>query len=255
MKIERKGIRFGEGAPVICVPVVERTDEAVLGRIRELSSCGVSMIEWRMDWHERAGDISHMASLLGRMEGLARRTALLCTFRSRLQGGEGQLDAEGYERLNLTVAESGVADLVDLEFYQARERERQIRRLQAAGTLVVCSHHDFEKTPAREQMEGQLMEMAAAGADFAKLAVMPRRKGDVLELMAAVLAVKERMPQQHVIAMSMGGDGAISRLLGGWYGSEVTFASLGQASAPGQLPYGKAKELIQGIAECAQEGP
>lgn len=98
-------------------------------------------------------------------------------------------------------------------------------------------------------MERQLAEMVLAGADFAKLAVMPRKKTDVLRLMEAVLAVKEQHPGSHLIAMSMGGDGVISRLLGGWYGSEVTFAAFGKASAPGQIAYEEVEQILKQIQE------
>ena len=49
--------------------------------------------------------------------------------------------------------------------------------------------------------------------------------------------------------MSMGGDGVISRLLGGWYGSEVTFAAFGKASAPGQIAYEEVEQILKQIQE------
>ena len=44
-----KGQRFGGCAPVLCVPVVEKTREGILSCVDTLSRSGVKMIEWRMD--------------------------------------------------------------------------------------------------------------------------------------------------------------------------------------------------------------
>ncbi len=241
---EKKGVVFGGKEPVICLPVIETERDAIVRKIRELSGRGAAMVEWRMDWFGQAEEPHAVEELLAELAGTMEHTLLLCTYRTKLQGGRGILNGAAYEALNLAVAKSQAADLVDLEFYQTGEQKRQILALQEAGIWVVCSNHDFGKTPARPEMERQLLEMAGAGGDFAKLAVMPRGREDVLRLMEAVTAVKEQLPGSHLIAMSMGELGVISRLLGGWYGSEVTFASAGAASAPGQIPYEEAQELL-----------
>ena len=246
-----KGHAIGEGAPVVCVPVVERTAEEILTVIGEMTEARVEMIEWRMDWFEGAGNREVVRELLERIRPLVRDTVFLCTFRSKGQGGEAELPAAEYLALNRLVAESGVADLVDLEFYRIDELssgQRQcgnvIEEFRQSGVRVVCSNHDFAGTPSVAELERQLTEMVLAGADFAKLAVMPEDKADVLRLMEAVLAVKKRFPKSHLIGMSMGADGVISRLLGGWFGSEVTFAAFGKASAPGQIAFGEAERIL-----------
>ena len=247
-----KGHIIGEGIPIVCVPVVERTAEGILAKIRQMTDKQVEMIEWRMDWFGEVDDRDAVKTLLEHIKPLVQETVLLCTFRSRKQGGEAELPLAEYLALNQLVAESGTADLVDLEFYSiaaGAQCQDVIDRFRQSGVKVVCSNHDFAGTPSGGEMERQLTEMVLAGADFAKLAVMPKKKSDVLLLMDAVLAVKEQHPGSHLIAMSMGRDGVISRLLGGWYGSEVTFAAFDKASAPGQMAYGEVEQILKQIQE------
>ena len=247
-----KGHIIGEGVPIVCVPVVERTAEGILDTIRQMTNKQVEMIEWRMDWFAEVHDADAVKTLLEQIKPLVQETVLLCTFRSRQQGGEAELPLAEYLALNQLVAESGTADLVDLEFYPiaaGQQCQDVIERFRQFGVMVVCSNHDFAGTPPEAEMERQLTEMVLMGADFAQLAVMPRKKTDVLRLMEAVLAVKEQHPGSHLIAMSMGGDGVISRLLGGWYGSEVTFAAFGKASAPGQIAYEEVEQILKQIQE------
>ena len=77
-------------------------------------------------------------------------------------------------------------------------------------------------------------------------------KADVLHLIEAVLETKKALPESHVIAMSMGMEGVISRLLGGWYQSEVTFAAFDKVSAPGQAAYHKVSRILEEMQEYTE---
>lgn len=240
-----KGQEFGSGKPVVCVPVVERTEEGILRAARELVANGVGMLEWRMDYFERVGEVDEVCAVLRALAPCLGNTVLLCTFRSRMQGGERELPEHEYLRLNRAVAELGVADLIDLEYKALAKPGVAVADLKARGAFVILSHHDFEMTPQDASMKGILEEMWDAGADFAKLAVMPQDAHDVLRLMEAVLCVKESRPEAHLIAMAMGKEGVVSRFLGQWYASEVTFASAGKASAPGQMNFEDLSQILE----------
>ena len=92
--------------------------------------------------------------------------------------------------------------------------------------------------------------MQELGADIVKYAVMPTRERDVLTLLDATLTMKEEHPKTPVITMSMGRLGAISRISGELFGSCLTFATAGNASAPGQLPAAVVKEMLEEVTIC-----
>ena len=58
---------------------------------------------------------------------------------------------------------------------------------------------------------------------------------DGLELLSATAEMTDHHPETPVITMSMGPLGAVSRLCGEAFGSAMTFANPGTASAPGQV--------------------
>ena len=74
------------------------------------------------------------------------------------------------------------------------------------------------------------------GADILKVAVMPQNKADVLTLLSATEEMYRLYAQRPLLTMSMASDGVISRLCGEAFGSAMTFANPGTASAPGQVP-------------------
>jgi 3-dehydroquinate dehydratase-1 len=99
---------------------------------------------------------------------------------------------------------------------------------------VVASQHDFDGTPAQDELVHRLLRMAEAGADVLKIAVMPDDAGDVLALLGATRDASLRT-DRPLITMAMGPLGVASRVAGGVFGSAATFGTVGRASAPGQV--------------------
>jgi 3-dehydroquinate dehydratase-1 len=79
-----------------------------------------------------------------------------------------------------------------------------------------------------------------AGADIAKLAVMPESMQDVLNLLQ--VTHDSRAP---VCTISMGDLGKHSRIVASCYGSVLTYGSVGDAVAPGQLRVDELKTVLE----------
>ena len=120
---------------------------------------------------------------------------------------------------------------------------------QKDGITVIGSNHDFEKTPSKDEIVSRLTTMKQHGADIPKIAVMPEDAGDVLTLLKATREFHLAFPEIPVITMSMGTDGMISRIAGEVIGSAVTFGSGVSASAPGQIPAKKLREILEILHE------
>lgn len=88
--------------------------------------------------------------------------------------------------------------------------------------------------------------------DITKIAVMPRRRLDVLELLVAAVEMEEVHGDRPCVTMSMGGLGVISRVSGGFSGSAITFGTVGRSSAPGQLPAEKLEDILRILSESIE---
>ena len=228
---------IGEGKPNVIIPIVEHTEAAILQKAAEFSTLSADCVEWRVDLLELAKDLRAVAHYAAKLRVALKDKLLLVTFRTKSEGGSAALSREEYIRFIHTVLATDCADLLDIEFFSAGERLPQwIAAAHAAGVKVVCSSHDFQKTPPRAELVERMVRMQQAGADLPKLAVMPTCRTDVLELLAATAEMADRHPETPVITMSMGALGAVSRLCGEAFGSAMTFANPGTASAPGQVP-------------------
>lgn len=238
-----RGTTLGTGRPQVIVPVTARSADDLLAQAGPVAAARPDVVEWRIDHLLAAGTspadlVGAGRALVGALDGIP----LLVTLRTAAEGGELEAPGAAYVDAYAVVLDAGVADLVDVEIFHAAADD-VIALAHRHGVPVVASNHDFDATPAQEEIERRLDLMAERGADVLKIAVMPRDPGDVLTLLAATWAVRQRVAQP-VLTMSMAGTGVTSRLAGGVFGSCATFGTVGAASAPGQVEVGALRAVL-----------
>lgn len=226
---------IGEGKPKIVVPIVARTEAEVEEQVKEARQQKADMLEWRGDWFDGIFDWERVENVLRQLRKYVGEIPVLFTFRTANEGGEKEISRDEYRRLNIEVAKSKMADLIDVEGVAFENADSLIEELKELGSKVIVSSHDFNKTPQKNEMIRRLCEMQKMGADIVKLAVMPQSVKDVLELLAATEEMNRLYAKQPIVTMSMAGQGVISRLAGELVGSAMTFGTAGKASAPGQI--------------------
>lgn len=222
---------FGNGRMKICVPVCEKTTEAVLDAVKEVKTTPADLIEWRIDYFDE-----DMFAAAPEIFKTAAPLPVLCTFRTKAEGGEREIDPAAYFALNEALGALGVP-MLDLELALCLAREARAKQaidaLHARGAVLVLSSHDFEKTPPRDVLVERYRQMEALGGDLPKIAVMPQSQRDVMVLLSAMTEASAACGP--LIGISMGELGKMTRVRGGAFGSVMTFASKGKASAPGQI--------------------
>lgn len=246
-----KGITFGEGRPVICIPVVKKEKEEIVAKIKDLAQRGVQMIEWRVDAFSGVDQPQQVSEILEAVKDSLEHTVFLFTFRTKKQGGCINLDEKKILYLNELACKSGVVDMLDLEFFEATRPEREIRRLKKTGVKIIASHHDFDGTPDERILHMLMDQMEAGGADIAKLAMMPNNYDDVVRMIKLTNDTRNHYPDFPIITMSMGPMGVVTRLCGEAFGSCITFGADGELSAPGQMQADKLDKILAWIHECS----
>lgn len=218
----------------------------------------------RLEGPGRCGGPGRIGDVVGLAAGVvdaAGGAPVLLTVRTAAEGGGAGLDDDAYSGLLRRLIE-GLADLeaarrpAALDVEQARGGTAElVVRAHGAGLDAVVSHHDLRATPADEAMLARLRAMADAGADVAKLAVVPRGPRDVARLLGVTARASEEL-DVAVATMSMGPLGAVSRLSGAVFGSALTFATAGGApSAPGQLPIDRVRAVLDLLPPLPRNRP
>lgn len=244
-----RNVEIGAGMPKICVPIVGANRESILEQARAIKELPADLVEWRVDHLNHVSSLSLLTVLtfLSELRNELGDIPLLFTFRTKREGGEKSISPQAYLELYRTILSSGLIDLLDVELFQGDEIvTKLLDEAHAKGVKVILSSHDFQKTPPEEELLDRLDKMEDLGGDILKIAVMPEDTKDLLTLLA-VAEKSVSMFRQPVIAISMGSKGVLSRVAGEAVGSCMTFGSLGEGSAPGQMPVEELKEILEAL--------
>ncbi len=226
-----------DARPMICTPLVGMNEEQLVEQLQQVLGKRPDIIEWRADFFAELADDAAVLKTAAALKDIAGDTPLLFTIRSWHEGGQTIMltDQEVIE-LNAEICRKTAIEYVDCELRNAHDHIRYLREASAVcGKKMIGSFHNFDFTPSCEEIVLKLIEAEQKKMDVAKVAVMPKSLEDVLALLNATVLAKRQL-SIPLITMSMGKYGAISRMVGGVFGSALTFAVGAKASAPGQVP-------------------
>lgn len=191
------------------------------------------LIEWRADFLEKDEILKVAPAIFEKFAG----RELLFTLRTKKEGGNIQLSDEEYVTLIKDVAHLYQPDYVDFEYFSHKEKFEEMLEF----PNLVLSYHNFNETP--ENMVEILSELTSLTPKAVKVSVMAHSEQDVLDLMNYTRGFKTLNPEQEFATISMGKVGKISRIASDLTGSSWSFASLDEATAPGQISLSNMKKI------------
>ena len=190
------------------------------------------LIEWRAD------DLS--ADLILKVAPIVfdkfASTSVIFTIRTVEEGGNIQIDEASYLQLIQEISKLYSLAYIDVQYFTYPNVYEQVASL----GKIILSYHDFSRLP--EDFLERCQILTDQKPAIVKIAIMPQEAADVLQLMLWTREFSNQNPHQTYVTMAMGELGRLSRLGADISGSAWSFASVGQASAPGQVAL---KDLVQ----------
>lgn len=213
---------------MICIPIVEDSiDKAIASAERALEVADI--VEFRVDYFKeiREEDIVEMA-----------KYPSIITIRTHWEGGKYRGSDDRRIELYKVSIENDVK-YIDIELKEKRNRELvEFRNDTGSKTKIIVSYHDFKETPSYNSLLDIVNKELQIG-DVGKFATMVNTKRDILNILRVIQEFEGK-----VIGIGMGEKGKLTRILGTYFGSILTFASMeGKSSAPGQIDVKKLKEI------------
>ena len=197
------------------------------------------IIEWRADFLAKEAILQVAPAVFEKFAG----RELLFTLRTRSEGGEIDLSSEEYVQIIKYVTQFYQPDYVDFEYYTHKDVFDQMLDF----PNLVLSYHNFQETP--DNMMEILSELTSLTPKVVKISVMAHTEQDVLDLMNYTRGFKTLNPEQDYVTISMGKIGKVSRITSDVTGSSWSFASLDEASAPGQISLSSMKKIREILNE------
>jgi 3-dehydroquinate dehydratase-1 len=198
-------------------------------------SMGADILEVRIDLL----GINYPDDLAGLLQGLKEKVRLPIIVTNRCQKEGGQWEGSEESRIDLLLSAIPFADCIDVEL-SAPLRTRVREAVTSGNKTLIISSHDFKATPTYSDMLSTLKLASAAGADIAKLAVTPNSSADTLRLLTVT-----HDADFPVCTIAMGKLGCHTRVVSPIYGSVLTYGSVDEAVAPGQLRIDELKHILE----------
>ena len=197
------------------------------------------IIEWRADFLPKEAILQVAPAIFEKFAG----RELVFTLRTRAEGGQIELSPEEYVQMIKEVAQLYQPDYIDYEYFSYKDVFDQMLDF----PNLVLSYHNFQETP--ENLMEILSELTSLNPKVVKIAVMANTEQDVLDLMNFTRGFKTLNPEQEYVTISMGKVGKVSRITSDVTGSSWTFASMDEASAPGQISLSSMKKIRELLNE------
>ena len=219
------------GTPRIAVGMKDHADSQIL---IDAKNKGLDIVEIRIDQFSNL-DKKYVLSEIAKF----KKFPTIATIRSKKEGGNWRLSEE--KRLELFKSIIPKVDAVDVELSSKEILPKIVNFAHKHKKIVVISYHNFDRTPLTADLTKILDSARAIGADIVKIAVMALKRKDVQALARFTLSNSDK----NIITISMGAEGIVSRVLFPALGSLVTYAYVGESTAPGQLPYSNTFDMLR----------
>lgn len=224
----------------ICASIATDTASSMKAQAMDAFSRGADYVELRFDClrsEELAQAIAYARDI---------REKSVYTLRTKSQGG--MFSGSELERLAwLRKFAEQKPMLVDVELETLKENDELADFLDTQKTRILVSWHNFDSTPTQDELADILSEMRVY-SNFVKIVTMAKSVGDALRL----LNLYDGTVGLNAIIFAMGEAGVISRVLCTVAGNApFTYASLGNAVAPGQLSVEDMRRIYTRIANQA----
>jgi len=210
----------------VCVPILEKKYESVIKAAEISVNAGADLLELRIDFMDNPGSVD-IKSIIREID-----FPLIATNRKNDEGGF--FKGSESKRTKILLEAAKYADIVDIELSTDDEYLKKI--LDTANSTII-SYHDFKKTPTADKLL-EIVKKEKELGDIAKFAVMPQKMSDTLIVLDVLSMV------DNTVGISMGKLGSYTRVIAPLFGSPITFASIKNASAPGQLDIQTTNDIL-----------
>ena len=220
-------INFGR----VCVPIIDFELNSLKEQITLINwSREIMIVELRIDFIKNQ-ELEPIFELLRTI-----KKQVILTNRNSLEWGKFEGDFEKSSEKLLIFSPLG--DFIDIEIL-AWEAIHLIQEKR-----VILSYHDFNHTPSLDFLIQKIEEMSGFRPYAYKIAVMPKTSNDLEVIYRLHEHFRKNYPDEQSILISMGELWKETRLRMPQMGSMLTFWTLQDSSAPGQIGFKELYNLI-----------
>lgn len=169
---------------------------------------------------------------------------MIVTNRPKREGGNFLGKENDRLKLLMDAVERGVA-CVDVELSTKNQNlKKLIREAKSNDVTTMLSYHNLKQTPGIDFLIKKAKRAADEGCDIVKIVTFAKKPQDALKVLDFLIRARKKI-DVPLIAFAMGSAGRFSRIVSPMLGSPIVYASVDEATAPGQFSVSVTKSLLR----------
>jgi 3-dehydroquinate dehydratase-1 len=221
------------------IPVLDDAEDnkdlvLTINKVDEALDKGVDIVECRFDYLSNFANLDHYLDILS-----SYKDKCIYTIRPKSEGGKFSNDPIKRAKIisNFIYRKPFI---VDIEYDLISSNDFIADLVENENTRIMVSWHDFSQTPEFEYLLEQVKNMQIY-SPFVKIVTTAKTITDSIKILSIYSAIDTHI---NLIAFAMGEMGILSRVLCTVVGkAPFTYASVGEALAPGQLSVDQMKSI------------
>lgn len=220
--------------PAICCSVIGKDVETLENLSSEAIDANIDILEVRLDKLKDFSDLRFLYDI---------DLPIILTNRTREEGG--YFKGKETERVEIILESLDKSiSCVDIALSTPNDLiNRVMDRADKENVSVILSFHDFEKVPSEKELDSIVKKMEVFGPDFKKIIGFSNNLDESMKILKFLIDYSDGK-YDDLISFAMGEKGEFTRIASPVLGSILTYGSIGEKTAPGQLNVSEIKDSL-----------
>lgn len=226
--------------PILCISIMEKTQEEVIQLAKQMSKTSTDMVEWRVDFFQEKDSLKKLKECLVELRNQLINKQLLLTMRVQIEGGHQVWDQEKLRLyLQFLMKHTYLYDGVDIERstlmrISIMERDNFISQLKKNHKFLIGSYHCFSGMEEADTILNRCNEIGKLPVDIVKVAYLPKSIKDVERFVD--ISTRVKLPEEtKKVMIAMSDLGRELRIRPEITGSAIAYCSFQQETTLGQI--------------------
>ena len=222
----------------VCGSIIEKSIQDTIKCVENTNTDYVDYLELRIDGIKNITS-RQTTQLIEKIRDITK-TPLILTNRTQKEGGLYSMDDQ--KRTGILKDNAHLVEITDIELSTDEKLTEQIIK---KANKTIISYHNFSKTPDKKYPENIINQASDIG-DIPKIATKPHNMQDTQKILEL------QLKYDNLVAISMDDIGSYTRITGPILGAPITYASIKQQTAPGQLDIKTTNRIIKKLKKEKQ---
>ena len=182
----------------------------------------IDFIEFRID--SLLNNNYYIEDIISHLNNIKTNKTNILTIRTKLDGGDIDINLNEYSKYILYCLINSNCDYIDIEYNLYNKNKKLFDDcIKKYNKKVILSIHFFKNCFTKDYYIDLINEMAKNKSDIIKIAIMPKSREDVFNIMEAGNLLKNKIKNKKFILIAMSKLGILSRVFTEYSNSYFTF--------------------------------